>query len=97
MNFFRRARNKLPPSRLPTGCFSVDRAGNILASTLPHNFPACNLHAIAEVVLSVFRSAPQHGVPLSELNLRYETLTITAHELRGGAMVFLKPRENLQF
>jgi len=94
MKLFRRTQNPRSPSRLPAGSFSVDRVGTILASTLPHSFPERNLLAIAEVVLSIFHSAPQHGMPLFELNLRYETLIITARELRGGAVVFLTPRDN---
>ena len=95
MRLFRRNQKLHPPRKLPAGCFSVDRAGTVLASTLPHSFPARNMQAISEVVLAIFRSAPRHGLQLSELNLRYETLIITARELRGGAIVFLTPRENL--
>ncbi len=95
MRLFRRGQNHRSPDKLPTGCFSVDRNGIILASTLPYSFPERNLEAIAEVVLSVFRGAPQHGSPLSELNFHYEALVIKALELRGGAIVFLTPRENL--
>ena len=95
MRLFRRGQTLRSPNNLPKGCFSVDRTGMILASTLPHDFPERNLDAIAEVVLSVFRSAPQHGSPLCELNLDYEALIIKALELRGGAIVFLMPKENL--
>ena len=81
-----------PPEKLPSGSFSVDRAGRILASTLPQTVASADAEAIAQLVLSLFRTAPKHGVPLSELRIRYESLTVTAREMRGGAIVFLSPK-----
>lgn len=92
MKIFGMGGSKQPPSRLPAGSFSVDRAGTILASTLPQNFPLADTRAISELVLSLFRSAPRYGVPLHQLRIRYESLTIIARELRGGAIVFLAPK-----
>ncbi len=96
MRLFRRGQNILSNNdKLPAGCFSVDRTGIILASTLPISFPEQQLDAIAEVVLSVFRRGSQSGSPLSELSLHFDALIIKALELRGGAIVFLTPREDL--
>ena len=92
MRIFGLGGKKQPPERLPAGSFSVDREGKILASTLPQTFPKEHAGAIAEVVLSLFQSAPMDSMPLSELRIRYETLTVIARELRGGAIVFLSPR-----
>jgi hypothetical protein len=91
--FGRGGGKRRPPEKLPEGSFSVDRAGNILASTLPQTFPAADTRAISQLVLSLFRFAPKYGVPLFELRVRYEGLTVTARELRGGAIVFLSPRD----
>ncbi|MCI0534155.1 MAG: hypothetical protein L0Z50_02890 [Verrucomicrobiales bacterium] len=78
--------------RLPAGSFTIDRAGRILASTLPQSFPATVLQEVGESVLSTFRSAEAAHLPLSEVVAEYAALKLTARELRGGAIVFLTPR-----
>lgn len=78
--------------RLATGCFTADRDGRIVASTLPQSFPLKQVQEIAKRVLSTFRSAQQQNLPLTELKVDYSALTLTARELRGGAIVYLTTR-----
>lgn len=77
--------------RLPTGSFSVDRQGHIFAGTLPSSFPRDLALAVARQILTAFREAAAAQLPLSELQVDYPSLRVTARELRGGAIVFLKP------
>jgi hypothetical protein len=77
--------------RLPAGSFSVDRQGRIVSGTLPSTFPANLAAALARQILAAFREAAAAQLHLSELQIDYPSLRITARELRGGAIVFLKP------
>jgi hypothetical protein len=81
-----------PPS-LPKGSFSIDKNGRIISSTIPSHFSNENIEEIAAIVLKTFRSAQQAGVPLTEINFNFSSLKLTARELRGGAIIFLSPRE----
>ncbi len=47
---------------------------------------------ISSTVLGVFDEAKKAALPLSELIVRYGGFKITARELRGGAIIFLKPK-----
>ena len=78
--------------RLPSGSFSVDRHGTVLAGTLPASFPRDLIHALAEQVLATFRDAASAQLPLSEVIINYPSLQVTARELRGGAIIFLAPK-----
>jgi cation transporter-like permease len=78
--------------RLPSGSFTVDRFGEVLASTLPSNFPEELMQAIAGTVLASFRAAGEAQLVLAELHVTYPSLRITARELRGGAIMFLSPQ-----
>src|SRR5438046_4723868 len=78
--------------RLPAGSFTIDRAGRVLASTLPQSFPASVIQEVGERILATFRSAEAAQLPLSEFVAEYSPLKLTARELRGGAIVFLTPR-----
>jgi len=77
---------------LPSGSFTVDKAGNVMTSTLPQSFPAERLQDIATQVLAAFRSAERAQMPMAEVVVHYTALKILARELRGGAMVFLMPQ-----
>jgi hypothetical protein len=79
--------------RLPSGSFTVDAVGRMLASTLPHSFPKDQISEIGTVILDIFKDAEQAALPLSELEVRYGGFKITARHLRGGAIIFLKPKE----
>lgn len=78
--------------RLPTGSFTLDPSGRIVASTLPSSFPAERVLQIGELILSTFQTAREAGIPLTELIADYAALKLTARELRGGAIIFLAPR-----
>lgn len=91
LNYFSKPVPKL--TRLPSGSFTVDAVGRVLASTLPSSFSTVHLHEISSTVLTVFKEAREAELPLSELVVRYGGFKITARELRGGAIVFLKPKE----
>ena len=77
--------------RLPSGTFTIDRNGRVVASTVPQTFPADRVQEIGNLVLAAFRSAQESGLPLNELVADYSAFKLTARELRGGAMVFLAP------
>jgi hypothetical protein len=78
--------------RLSTGCFSMDRSGQIVTSTMPQAFPVTQLEEIGRTIIEVFRSAQEAQIPLTELNINYAALKLNAREMRGGAIVFLAPR-----
>ena len=78
--------------RLPSGSMTVDRDGNVVATTVSSAYPLGLLRDIAGEVLSVFHEARAAQMPLSEFNLHFATLRITAREMRGGAIVFLSPK-----
>lgn len=77
---------------LPSGSVTLDRNGHILASTVSSSCPPEALEIVAEQVLRLFREARRAQVPLTELRLNFASLVITARELRGGALIFLKPK-----
>jgi hypothetical protein len=91
LNFFSKP---LAPDliRLPSGSFTLDRAGQIIASTLPRTFPEAMVKEIAGAVHQTFRSAHEMQIHLSEFAVEYAALKVTARELRGGAIVFLSPK-----
>ena len=78
--------------RLPGGSFTLDARGNIVSSTVPQWFPAAHLQDIGENIVSIFRDAQKAHLQLSELIVHYGALKVTARELRGGAIIFLAPR-----
>ena len=94
MGFLSRIFNPAPASllRLPSGCFTLDREGRIIISTVPQSYPAMVLQDIGDQVLATFRAAQATQLPLSELIIHFSSLTLTARELRGGAVVFLSPQ-----
>ncbi len=75
--------------RLPSGSFTIDPNGRVVASTLPQSFPAARLQQIGDIVLSTFRGAAKANLPLKELAVDFAAFKLTARELRGGAMIFL--------
>jgi hypothetical protein len=82
--------------RFSTGCFTVDRAGHIVTSTLPQSFPTLHLKHIAQKVIATFGAAQEAQLSLTELIINYPALKLSARELRGGAIVFLTPRSLTQ-
>jgi hypothetical protein len=86
LNFFRKSGQLGAPS---AGCFTVDRRGHIVASTLPQTFPRAKVLDIAQRVLATFRGAEEARMPLTEFMINYSACILAARELRGGAIVFL--------
>ena len=90
LNFFRKPEDR-PLTRLPSGSFTIDREGRVVASTLPQSFPAAHVSQISHQVRAVFRSAQQADLAISELIVEYAALRLSARELKGGAIIFLSP------
>ena len=78
-----------PLLQLHSGSFSLDRGGRVLATTLPSSFPSALISEIGRCVVATFRDAQAAQLTLGELVVHYPGLSITARELRGGALVFL--------
>jgi predicted regulator of Ras-like GTPase activity (Roadblock/LC7/MglB family) len=92
LSFLSRANREAPAMvRLPSGSFTVDRTGRVIASTLASSFPADLVAAIGAAVLGTFQDAAAMQQPLNELVVHYPSLKITAREMRGGALIFLVP------
>lgn len=77
--------------RLPSGCFTADRSGKIVASTLPQSFSPQLMQEITTAVLATFRDAQAAQMPLAEIAIRFAAIKITAREMHGGAIIFLAP------
>jgi hypothetical protein len=92
LNLLSRRRSDTHLTRLPSGSFTLDPGGRIVASTLPRSFPSEHVEQIGALVLSTFRSAHEAQLPLTELIADYAALRLTARALRGGAIIFLAPR-----
>lgn len=79
-------------TRLPTGSFTLDREGEIIVSTVSSSFPALTVKDIGRRVLDTFREAQEAHLPLAELIIHFGGFKIVARELRGGAIVYLSPK-----
>lgn len=88
---FTRAQKTLRPERLPGGCFTLHRGGDLVASTLPSSFSTAMMIEIGQIVMDSFKQALEANLPLTDMHLHFSGLVITAREMRGGAMVFLQP------
>jgi len=75
----------------PSGAVAVDRAGKIVACSLPASVPRATVEQIGRTALHAFAAARKIQAPLSVLETHYRGLKISAIELRGGALVFLNP------
>ena len=78
--------------RLPSGSMTVDRRGQVVATTVSSSYPPELLREIAKEVLRLFDEARAAHAPVGEFDLHFASLRITARELRGGAIVFLSPK-----
>jgi hypothetical protein len=88
---FSRSQKPLRIESLPSGCFAVHRGCSITASTIPSSYPVSALERIAQVVLDAFSRSNEANLPLTDLNIHFSGLSITAREMRGGALIFLQP------
>lgn len=75
----------------PAGCFTVDRDGHLISSTLPQNFSSELAGQIARAVLGAFEGAHQAHLIFNEIQVTFLAMKLTARELRGGAIIFLAP------
>jgi len=89
LNLFAKPRPAL--RRLPSGSVTVDRGGNVVASTVASSYPAEVLTELGVEVVRLFREARSAQLPVSEFKIQFATLQITAREARGGALIFLSP------
>jgi hypothetical protein len=62
---------------------------------LPSSFPQKLVQEIARSVLDAFKNSADTQIALNELHVHYAGFTILARELRGGALIFLQPRQSL--
>jgi hypothetical protein len=96
MGFLKRFfRGRAAVQQLPAGTITVDRSGHILTSTVSSVYSKSLLRDIGCDVLELFHEARTAEMPLSEVNLQFGSLHITARELRGGAIIFLLPQSAL--
>jgi hypothetical protein len=78
--------------RLPSGSLTVDSMGNVVTTTISSGYPQHLLREVAGEVLRIFQEAKKAQLPLTELNIHFASLRITAREMRGGAIIFLSPK-----
>jgi len=81
--------------KLPSGSFTVDRHGNVMNGTVGADCSPSLLRDIAKEILSLFRDARDAQMPLTEVNLDFAGLKITARDMAGGAIIFLSPKNPL--
>jgi hypothetical protein len=94
MGFLNRFAKASPGVRkLPSGTITLDREGRIVTSTVSSTFDSELLQEIGRVVLKILHDAVKAQLPLSELVFHFGSLQITAREMRGGAIIFLKPKD----
>ena len=93
LNIFSRSGQPVEIAKLPSGSFTVDKNGKVIASTLPQSFSQETIRSIGQVVQTTFRSAKDANVPLREFFVHFAGLKLTAREQRGGALIFLAPLE----
>jgi hypothetical protein len=78
--------------RLPSGSMTVDDNAEVLATTLSSSCPPALLREISRCVLRLLRQAHTAQMPLGEITIQFASLQITAREMRGGAIIFIKPK-----
>ncbi|MBI3881215.1 MAG: hypothetical protein HY301_14270 [Verrucomicrobia bacterium] len=91
LSLFSRQVDELPQP-IPAGSFTINRNGQITASTLPSSFPNSFLNDIAQHILTTFQEARSVELPLTELAINYPDFKLAARELTGGAIIFFIPR-----
>ena len=93
MGFLKRFfKSRAVVQQLPAGSLTVDREGKVVTSTIASGYPRGLLRDIVRDVLLLFRQAREAQLPLAEFSIHFASLSITAREMRGGAVIFLSPR-----
>jgi hypothetical protein len=78
--------------RLPSGSMTVDDNGQVIATTISSSCPPELLREISRCVLRLLHQAHTAQLSLAEITIQFASLQITAREMRGGAMIFIKPK-----
>jgi hypothetical protein len=86
------SKSRATVQQLPAGSITVNRDGQMVATTVSSGYPEESLRAVARDVLLLFREASEAQMPLDELDIHFASLRITARELRGGAIIFISPQ-----
>jgi hypothetical protein len=81
--------------QLPVGSLTVDRDGRVVTSTVSSAYSKALLGEIGRAVSILFREARAAQMPLTELNVHFGSLLVTARELRGATIIFLQPQSSL--
>jgi len=93
MGFLKRFfKSRAAVQQLPAGSMTVNRDGKVVTSTIASGYPQGLLRDIVRDVLLLFRQAREAQLPLTEFSIHFASLSITAREMRGGAVIFLSPR-----
>lgn len=92
LTFFNNKSDDKVPLRLPSGSFTVDPKGRVVASTLPASFPVERVGQIGSIFLRSFKGAEAARVGMTEIVVEFSGLKLTAKYLRGGAIIFVSPR-----
>ena len=93
MGFLKRFfRGRAAVQQLPAGSLTVNREGKVVTSTIASGYPQGLLRDIVRDVLLLFRQAREAQLPLAEFSIHFASLSITAREMRGGAVIFLSPQ-----
>ena len=79
--------------KLPRGSLTIDRNAQIVATTISSAVEPEILEDIGRRILELFHEARRAQMSLTELHLHFAGLQITAREMRGGAVLFLKPKD----
>jgi len=93
LNLFNKTESTL--TRLPSGSFTINRDGDLIVSTVSSAFPATAIQDIGRRVLETFHQARTANLPLAELIVHFTAFKIVAREMRGGAIVFLTPKNTI--
>jgi hypothetical protein len=88
-------RSRAAIQQLPAGSLTVDRDGHIVTSTVSSTYSKALLGEIGRAVSVLFREARAAQMPLTEVNVHFGSLLITARELRGATIIFLQPQSAL--
>jgi hypothetical protein len=83
-------------SALPSGSFTIDSTGALIASTVSSRFPQEYLHQVSKLVVQTFIQGRENGLALTEFQVKFGAMSIRAVEMRGGALIFLTPRGDNQ-
>ena len=78
-------------TRPPAGSLAIDRAGLVVASTLPSEISRTVVEQTGKAALNAFAASRKINAPLSDLVVQFNGFKIIARELRGGALIFLQP------